>query len=92
MPNKNFLDKIKPYNKHNLYVEKYRVNEDGIVLGIPNNAHWIALTYVGYRDEYGIFRRWIGDIVTLILEDNDNNFWPVISFLTNREARELAED
>jgi hypothetical protein len=88
-----FLEKIKPYEKHNLYTRVYRLDEFGRVVGIPRDAKWMAMAFEGYSNGLGHFNpEGKGDIVVLILNDEQNSFFPVISFLTKDEARQLAHD
>jgi len=92
---KELLEKIKPYKKHNLYTGIYKVDEDGCVHGIPDNAKWEVAVYVGYSEKMGMgffdpFDK--GDIIVLMLHDTRNSFLPVISFLTKEEAKKLAQE
>jgi len=87
---KDFLDLIKPYNKHNVYTKKYAIDEYGRVLGIPATARWTVLKYVGSKGNAGFFKKDGEGVVALILNDVKNQFWTVISFLTDKEAVELA--
>jgi len=87
------LERIKPYGKHNIFTAKYEVDENGVVKGISPNAKWTAMAFEGYADGEGRFIRVPkGDIIVLILDDEDNEFLPVISFLTREEARKLANE
>jgi len=89
---KEFLEKIKPYKKHNLYTAKYKIDENGCVVGIPSNASWIVTVFEGYSNGVGHFTFSKGEIIALILNDEENQFFPVISFLTKEEAKKLAYD
>jgi len=85
-------DKIKPYKKHNIYTTKYKVVKNKFI--VPKSAKWIVLKYLGYSPPYGNFIKEKlkdkEDILALILDDETNNFWTVISFLTKDEAKELC--
>lgn len=77
----------KEYSKHNLYSGRYKIHESGSI--IPSeSSYWIVLNHVGN----GIFNQGETGKITLILSDSENSFWPVISFLDNDEARELANE
>ena len=85
-----FLNKIKPYNKHNIYTKIYDIDKDGIVK-IPNTAKWLVASFEGMKDGCGLFNPTVGgDIIALILNDEENNFFAVMSFLTKEEAVDLA--
>jgi len=85
-----FLNKIKPYNKHNIYTKIYDIDKDGVVK-IPNTAKWLVASFEGMKDGCGLFNPTVGgDIITLILDDEENNFFAVMSFLTKEEAVDLA--
>jgi len=84
-----FLEKIKPYSKHNIFTKIYEIDRHGVVK-IPKSAKWIVLNYIGYKDGKGIFKEDGKGIVALILNDEENQFLPVISFLTREEVVELA--
>jgi len=85
-----FLNKIKPYNKHNIYTKIYDIDKDGVVK-IPNTAKWLVASFEGMKDGYGLFNPTVGgDIITLILNDEENNFFAVMSFLTTEEAVDVA--
>jgi len=84
-----FLDLIKPYSKHNLYTKAYDADEHGRVT-VPNNAKWRAFVYVGYTEHGNFIDSGSGEVIALVLNDDENRFWPVISFLTRDEAIELA--
>jgi len=88
--NVEFLNKIKPYNKHNIYTKIYDIDKDGVVK-IPNTAKWLVASFEGMKDGCGLFNPTVsGDIITLILNDEENNFFAVMSFLTKEEAVDLA--
>jgi len=87
------LERTKPYGKYNIFTAKYEVDENGVVKGISPKAKWMAMAFEGYADSEGRFTRVPkGDIIVLVLDDEDNEFWPVISFLTREEAKRLAEE
>jgi len=84
------------YKKHQLYLNDYQVLKGGVV-ELPDNCKWIAMKHIGYHGRSGQFTNVPeekGDI-TLILDETRSKkggFWPVISFLTDDEARELASE
>ena len=87
------LERIKPYGKHNIYVKTYELDEHKSVS--ISDAKWIVCSYEGYKDGVGIFNPHPdgkADIVALILNDEEKQFFPVISFLTREEALKLSID
>ena len=82
------LSRIKPYPKTALYLSKY-CN----VTGIPLQARWLVLKYVGLSRGYGMFTEDLNvdGVPALILDDYSNRFWPVVSFLTRREVEQLRK-
>jgi len=86
------LERIKPYGRHNLYTAKYKPDKYGC-FRVPEDAKWIATVYEGYEHRVGHFNPFgSGDIIALILNDERNKFFAVISFLTKEEAKRLAYD
>jgi hypothetical protein len=79
------------YSKHNLYTENYDVSGHG-VCHPPNESEWTVLDHVGEHDEGGQFTAIEGkaESICLVLQEEEKEFWPVISFLTPIEARLLA--
>ena len=80
---------VNDYAKHNLYTGKYgRRMNNWYELG--DNAHWVVRRYHGIEEVMGVFSEEdvAGGNICLILEDE--NFWPVMSFLTPDEAYALG--
>ncbi len=77
------------YEKHNLYTGNYQVNDHG-ACNPPPESEWAVLDQVGEHGEGGEFTLVDGkaESICLILQDQD--FWPVMSFITPTEARLLA--
>ena len=90
---------VNDYAKHNLYTGKYERGRYRCY-ELDDNVHWIVRTYHGVEygsgvfsemeDETGVFSEEdiAGATICLILEDE--NFWPVMSFLTPDEAYALG--
>ena len=85
----------KPYRKHQIYCGIYDVPENGRVQ-LEDGCQWVIRKYLGLREGYGE-----GEFddcleaegeIALLLDDGDNGFWPVISFLSKEEAISLADD
>lgn len=78
------------YSKHNLYWGEYKPQKD--FTGI-DEAHWIVRKMTTVTDEGGIFSSSPNDKgeTCLILDDEKNNFWPVMSFLDKEEIKDLIE-
>ena len=75
------------YSKHNLYWGAYE-EEDGDYIGL-NNSHWVVRKHLGdgaFTDSTIAH----GEIC-LILEDENISFWPVMSFISKDEAKELIK-
>jgi len=79
------------YDKHNLYWGAYKPQKDFV--GIKK-ADWIVERFLGEDDAGGNFSNNPNDkgTICLILEDKENSFWPVMSFLSNEEIRKLIKD
>ncbi len=77
------------YTKHNLYTSNYPVSDQG-VCNPPDDSEWTVLAHVGEHDEGGQFVEVDGraDSICLVLQDQES--WPVLSFITPTEARLLA--
>ena len=87
------LERIKPYGKHNIYVKIYELDEHRSVS--ISDAKWIVCSYEGFEKGVGVFNpnpSERADVIALILNDEKNRFFPVISFLTREEALRLALD
>ena len=81
------------YSKHQFYRGKYRF-DDGVIK-LPESCKWVTRGFVGYEGSAGIFltEPVVGkEKVALILDDSENSFWPVMSFLTRWEAERLASE
>lgn len=83
------IEEVKPYGKHNIYWGIYTPKEDTVKL--PSKAEWKVLKYVGFETGSGIFSNNLEEkgVIALILADEENRFFPVISFLTREEAESL---
>ena len=83
-----------PYQKHQIFWGAYKSEREDFV-SLPD-AQWIIRRHIGMDEEGGHFSHDPSDLgleqsnITLILEDEKNSFWPVMSFLTPEEATELA--
>lgn len=90
MSEKEINEKIRPYRKHNIYTSVYKVDEHGRVFP-SEDSQWIVLSYEGATETMGFFsNKRGGEVIALVLNDPSKKFWPVISFLTKKEAVELA--
>ena len=77
------------YAKHNLYTGNYEASKHG-VCHPPSESEWTVLAHVGEHDEGGQFTAVEGKAETICLVLQDQEFWPVMSFITATEARLLA--
>jgi len=80
-----------PYAKHGLFTGIYQAR--GKVFDLPDKASWQVLKYVGHQaPSSGVFSNDMNERgeIALVLNDEENNFWPIISFLTQEEARALS--
>lgn len=77
------------YMKHNLYTGNYSVDDQGVCKP-PDESEWTVLAQVGEHEEGGQFIEVDGraDSICLVLQDQES--WPVMSFITPTEARLLA--
>jgi len=85
-----------PYKKHQLYLNDYQVLKGGVV-ELPDNCKWIVMKYLGNKGHRGQFTNIPEEKggICLILDETRSEkggFWPVMSFLTDDEARELANE
>ena len=78
-----------PYGKHQLYKGRYKMDKEGEIK-LPEICQWQVVKYMGNR-EFG--EGCEGEITLLLHEDygDGSGFWPVISFLTEAEAKDLAQ-
>lgn len=90
------------YAKHNLYLGDYKVKRakgGGRFIELPKKCNWEVLLFTGESEYGGCFilpryRKRKTDRIALILNETkgeDHGFWPVISFLSNQEAKELIK-
>ena len=81
----------KPYGKHQLYKGNYLMSKGGEIK-LPGKYCWKVGKYEGDRT-WGYEADGMGTITLLLEEDygNGGGFWPVISFLSPDEAKELAQ-
>lgn len=77
----------KPYAKNQLYKGACVFDESGEIT-LPEDSHWIVRS----MDEPRTFASSPVKEATiaLVLEDVNNHFWPVITFLTKKDATELS--
>lgn len=77
------------YTKHNIYTGNYPVNDQGIC-NPPDDSEWTVLAQVGEHEEGGQFTEVDGrsDSICMVLQDQDS--WPIMSFISPTEARLLA--
>jgi hypothetical protein len=78
------------YAKHNLYVGKYDPSGAWRTFEVPPSAQWVVRCKIAEDEEGGRFTSELakGRPICLILHDDD--FWPVMSFLSEEEAATLA--
>lgn len=79
------------YTKHNLFWGIYK-NKKGTV-NLPENCKWKIMKLIGSIESGGVYTENLekdGQLV-LVLEDETNHFWSVISFLTVTEAVNLSK-
>lgn len=78
-----------PYGKHQLYKGYYKMDKGGEIK-LPQECQWQVRKYMG-NSEFG--EDCEGEIALLLHEDygDGGGFWSVISFLTEAEAKALAE-
>lgn len=84
--------KIDPYGKNQLYTGLYKIEKGGKV-ELPEDCHWKVLKFQG-SSRFCLDPLEEGEIA-LVLEDDietEKKFWPLISFLTKEEARDLKEE
>lgn len=79
------------YSKHNLYWGQYKPDNGSVGL---DKCNWVVLRYVGSDEEHGHFTNNPEDKgdICLVLNDEENQFWPVMSFLSKDEAKKLAQE
>ena len=77
------------YEKHGLYTGNYQVNDQG-VCSPPPESEWAVLAHVGQHEAGGKFTMVDGKAESICLILQDQEFWPVMSFITHTEARLLA--
>lgn len=83
---------FEPYQKHQLYKGYYEISEDGVVV-VPDKCYWIVRKHQGNGD-FALPDE-PGQITLILNEDYKpellSGFWSVISFLTEDEAINLAQ-
>ena len=80
------------YVKHQLFLNGYEITE-GRTLNLPGNCRWLVMKHL----EEGKFAPGEGEEgeICLILSERrtpTSGFWPVMSFLTEKEAVHLADE
>jgi len=86
------------YGKHQCYLNSYTVHEGGTV-ELPDSCNWVVMKYVGSAEGFGQFTDFTdvndqGKICLILKEarSEGDEFWPVMSFLTKDEARDLDNE
>lgn len=84
------------YQKHQLYLDKYEVSSGGVV-NLPDDCNWIVMRYLDWGHFTNATSGELGHPhgICLILNatrTETEGFWPVMSFLTKKEARELSKE
>ena len=78
-----------PYKKHQIYINHDYSTEENAVY-IPDSAKWGVSHHQSTKGGHGIFSPSRKGPIMMYLNDDEGNFWPVMSFLTNEEAGALA--
>jgi len=80
-----------PYKKHQIFISKgYAVKENTVEL--PDSAQWRVTHHLGNTEEGGHFSPDLKGPIMMCLNDDEGQFWPIMSFLTDEEAGALAAD
>lgn len=85
--NKSFDLLIKPYTRNQIYTGVYKIPKTGEIR-LPG-THWKVRGYAG-DCLFGLGVLDSSKSVVLILDDEKNSFWPVMSFLRRWEAAKLG--
>ena len=79
----------KAHSKHNVYVGKYKIDDNSVAI-ITEDSYWRVLMHL--EEGHFVESNTEGGQIALILSEDANSFWPIISFLDDDEARELANE